>query len=327
MIVTRFLQTPRPIRSALFLSLLLSSLIGIAGCSQQSGAGKSKRLRIVATTSIVADLVRNVGGDHVQVDTLMPPGVDPHRYTALPGDTVKLRNADLVFYNGLHLEGKLVDVLEASNRPNRPAIAVTASLNPEKDLRRAEAGNDGPHDPHVWFDVRLWAKCIDPVREALSQADPDHAAEFAAFAESYRRQLLDLDQEVRTTVAKLSGDQRTLVTSHDAFGYFAAAYGFEVRGLQGVSTASEPGIDDRRQLAQYLAAKKVKAVFGETSVPTKGLQSVIDSVKSTTGITVTLIGGDSALYSDALGEAGTPGETYIGMVRHNVRTIVKALDP
>jgi manganese/zinc/iron transport system substrate-binding protein len=206
-------------------------------------------------------------------------------------------------------------------------VAVTAKLDPARDLRRGEDGGDGPHDPHVWFDVAIWAKCIDPVRDALIEFDPANADDYRRNADAYRQTLSDLDRDVRAKVATLPAERRILVTSHDAFHYFAAAYGFEVKGLQGISTASEVGVDDRRALAEYLIKKRVPAVFGETSVPTKGLQSVLDSVAAASGRRVRLVGGDDALYSDSLGEAGTPAATYVGMVLHNVEVIVKALSP
>jgi manganese/zinc/iron transport system substrate-binding protein len=310
-------------------SVFLAAFItGLNGCSPTvPRGGGDAPVRVLATTGIVADLVKNVGGTHVTVTALMPPGIDPHRYTPRPGDAVALAGADLVFFNGLHLEGKMVDVLDRTTLRGRKPVAVAANLDPARDLRRGEDGGDGPHDPHVWFDVSLWSKCVDPVRDALIDFDPANADDYRRNADAYRTALADLDREVRAKVATLAPERRTLVTSHDAFHYFAAAYGFEVRGLQGISTASEVGVDDRRALAEYLIQKRVPAVFGETSVPTKGLQSVLDSVAAGTGKRVRLVGGDDALYSDSLGEAGSPAATYVGMVRHNVDVIVKALSP
>lgn len=308
--------------------LFLISVIFWSGCSPQSAVtSDSGTMRVVVTTSIVADLVKQVGGSHVDVKAIMPPGIDPHRYIARPSDATELSRADIVFYNGLHLEGKMVDVLEKTVIRGRKPIAVSSKLDQSRDLRSGEAGSDGPHDPHIWFDVKLWSKCIDPVCDALSEIDPNHAAEFRTNAENYRKKLMELDAELHRIVSRLPAERRILVTSHDAFHYFGAAYGFEVHGLQGISTAADVGIEDRRKLVALLTEKKIQAVFGETSVPTKGLQSVLDDVKSKTSRVVQLIGGDDALYSDALGEKGTPGESYIGMCRHNVEVIVKALLP
>jgi manganese/zinc/iron transport system substrate-binding protein len=308
--------------------LLVGVVAGLGGCSPSPNReADGSPVRVLATTGIVADLVKNVGGVHVAVTALMPPGVDPHRYTPRPGDATALAGADLVFFNGLHLEGKMVDVLDRTTVRGRKPVAVTMALDPARDLRRGEAGGDGPHDPHVWFDVTLWAKCVDPVRDALIAIDPTNADDYRRNADVYRQTLTALDRDVRDRVATLPPDRRILVTSHDAFHYFASAYGFEVKGLQGISTASDVGVDERRDLATYLIQKRVPAVFGETSVPTKGLQSVLDSVAASSGKRVRLVGGDDALYSDSLGEAGTPAATYVGMVRHNVDVIVKALSP
>jgi manganese/zinc/iron transport system substrate-binding protein len=293
----------------------------LVGCHAPNPVAAGK-LKVVATTSIVADLAIQIGGEHVRVTAIMPPGVDPHRYTPLPADTIAIANADLVLYSGLHLEGKMVDVLERATVNGRTPVAVTRELSTQSI--RLE-GNEA--DPHVWFDVALWAKTIPTVQRALSNADPAHAADYAANAERYARELDAIDAEVKSTLATLPKDRRVLVTSHDAFGYFGRAYGFEVQGLQGISTASEVGLDDRRQLADLLTTKNIPAVFGETSVPTKGLQAVLDTVKSKTGRTVKLIGGSDALYSDSLGPPGSQGATYVGMVRHNATIIAGALKP
>jgi manganese/zinc/iron transport system substrate-binding protein len=205
-------------------------------------------------------------------------------------------------------------------------VPVSAGLDPAKDLRHGD-GADGTHDPHVWFDVRLWMKCVSAIQTSLEVMDPLHAPEYKANAEAYLKELAALDAEVREKANTIPKDRRVLVTSHDAFGYFAAAYGFEVRGLQGVSTAAETTTKDVAELAQFLGTRKIPAVFGETSVPPKGLQAVLDAVKSKYNFDVKLIGGDDALYSDALGEPGTPGDTYTGMVRHNIDVIAKALQP
>lgn len=298
-------------------------LIGaLAGCESTDHHASGGRLKIVTTTSIVADLVREIGDAHVHVTPIMPPGIDPHRYTPLPSDNVRLSQADLVMFNGLHLEGKMVDLLERATVNGRSPVAVTRAI-PQNALRMA----DGQADPHVWFDVSLWSQCIDPVRDALIDADPVHAADYRANADRYRQKLAALHEEIKQSVAAIPTERRILVTSHDAFGYFAAAYGFEVHGLQGISTASEVGLEDRRVLADLLVQKSVPAVFAETSVPTKGLLAVLDTVKSRTGKTVKLIGGSDALYSDSLGPKGSNGETYIGMVRHNATIIVGSLAP
>ncbi|MBX9582789.1 MAG: zinc ABC transporter substrate-binding protein [Gemmataceae bacterium] len=311
-------------RSSLGLALVLGSVFAAAGCGGGGPPAFEGRgpIQVVCTTTLAADLVSRVGGDRVEVDTLMGPGVDPHRYLPTAGDRARLDAAHLVVFNGLHLEGKMTDVFE-KGRDRYRAFAVTRDLDPAS-LRPAEV-DGGEHDPHVWFDVALWAKTIPVVRDELTKLDPAGAEVYARNADAYAKELAALDAEVRAEVGKLPPARRVLVTSHDAFGYFGRAYGFEVHGLQGVSTASETGTQDRQRLARLLGQKKIPAVFTETSVPDDGLKAVLDTAYKDFGQKVTLVGGDDALYSDALGPPGSPGATYPGMIRHNVAVIVNAL--
>jgi manganese/zinc/iron transport system substrate-binding protein len=253
----------------------------------------------------------------------MGPGVDPHRYQPVPSDNEKLESAHLVFFSGLHLEGKMVDTFEKSAGRIR-GFAVTRGI-PKDQLRQAEPGSEAHYDPHVWFDVKLWTKTIDCVREELSNLDPEGAATYRANADAYTKELAALDQEIRTRLLDVPTEKRVLVTSHDAFGYFGLAYGYEVRGLQGVSTASETGSADVQALAQFLGQHRIPAVFTETSTPEGGLLKVLEACRRDYKHDIKLIGGDNALFSDALGEPGTPGGTYPGMIRHNVNVIVEAL--
>ncbi len=287
------------------------------------GCGTPAPATIVTTTSMIADATQRIAGPHWKVDCLMGPGVDPHKYQPSASDLGKLSGAKLVLFSGLHLEGKMVDVLEKPAK-GRKAVAVTRNLV-EADLRAAEPGLETIHDPHVWFDVRLWKKCVEVIRDELCELDPPHAAEFRTNAEAYLKELDDLHAEVLAKAAKLPANKRILVTSHDAFGYFAAAYGFEVHGLQGVSTAAESGTQDVETLARVIGEKRVPAVFTETSVPSKGLEKVLSTVKQKYKFDVRLVADHDALYSDALGESGSSGSTYIGMVRHNIDVIMKAL--
>jgi manganese/zinc/iron transport system substrate-binding protein len=266
--------------------------------------------------------VNRVGGDRVSVETLMGAGVDPHRYQPTAGDRKKIESAHLVFFNGLHLEGKMTDTFEKDRKRIR-GYAVTEAID-KAQLRHANV-DGGEHDPHVWFDVLLWSKCVGPVKDALIALDPAGKDTYEKNAAAYLKELESLDKEVRAEVAKLPEAKRKLVTSHDAFGYFGRAYGFEVKGLQGVSTASESGTKDVKELVDYLGNNKIPAVFTETSVPEAGLKTVLDACQRDYKHTVKLIGGDEALYSDALGEPNTPGATYVGMIRHNVKVIVDAL--
>ena len=316
---------PRPLRPlrAPTLTVLLALGLAAAGCSPEGPPSyESGPVHVVCTTTLVADLVARVGGDRVQVDTLMGPGIDPHRYLPTAGDRARLDVAHLVVYSGLHLEGKMTDLFD-KGRDRYRAVAVTRDLD-RATLLRAEV-DGGEHDPHVLFDVTLWAKCLPAVADELGKVDPANAAAYAANAAAYAKELAALDAEVRAELGKLPPERRVLVTSHDAFGYFGRAYGFEVHGLQGVSTASETGTPDRQRLAKLLGQKQVPAVFTETSVPDEGLKAVLDTALKDYGQRVGLVGGENALYSDALGPPGSPGATYPGMIRHNALVIVQAL--
>lgn len=302
---------------------LFGAVVALPGCSSGPPALDRLPVRVVATTTMVADLVKHVGGDRVTVDTLMGPGVDPHRYQPTAGDRKKIDHAHLVFFNGLHLEGKMTDTFEKSRGRVR-GYAVTGGID-RAQLRHAEV-DGGEYDPHVWFDVLLWGRCVGTVKEALSALDPAGTDAYEKNAVAYLKELDALDKEIRAELGQIAPkEKRVLVTSHDAFGYFGRAYGFEVRGLQGVSTASESGTKDVKELVDFLGTNKVPAVFTETSVPDAGLKTVLDACRRDHGHTVALVGGDDALYSDALGEPGSPGESYAGMVRHNVNVIVRAL--
>jgi manganese/zinc/iron transport system substrate-binding protein len=295
------------------LPLLIVPLVGCSGSVPADG-----KPTVVATTGMIADLARNVGGDDVHVEGLMGPGVDPHRYQPTPGDLSKLSRATVILVNGLHLEGKMAEVLERYQN----AVPVTRGLA-EADLR---AGEDGAaHDPHVWFDPVLWAKCVDAVRDALTAADPAHADGYRDRAAVYRAEVLAEHDRLAKLLADIPAGRRTLVTSHDAFGYFGARYGIRVRGLQGVSTAAETSLKDRQELAQFLGQNRIPAVFAETSVPPTGLKAVLETVRSQYGHEVRLLGDESALYSDALGPPGSSGETYLGMIRHNAGVIAAGL--
>jgi manganese/zinc/iron transport system substrate-binding protein len=301
-----------------FIGLLaLAFVVLLASCAQESSAD-GDGLKIVTTTGMIEDAVRNVVGDHATVSALMGPGVDPHLYKATPDDLSDITGADVVFYNGLHLEGKMVEVLEHLGK-QRPVIAVASGI-PDGELRSPPefAGN---HDPHIWFDVRLWSKAVRLVADQMKKLDSANAADYERNATAYIARLDSLDNWVRSEIATVPQEQRVLITAHDAFGYFGRAYGIEVRGLQGISTVSEAGLQDRTELISLIVERKIKAVFVESSVPRRTIEAVVEGANSR-GWNVT-IGGQ--LYSDAMGNAGTPEGTYIGMVSANVRTIVGAL--
>jgi manganese/zinc/iron transport system substrate-binding protein len=308
-------------------------VVALAGCSSSGGQGGGATgagdraafkhsgggpIQATATTGMITDIVQNVGGDRVRVQGLMGPGVDPHLYKTTPGDIRKLTDADIVFYNGLHLEGKMGDVLEKIGE-RRPVVAVGEGID-EKLLVRPAAFQGHP-DPHVWFDVSLWMKAVEAVRDALSEFDPSSSAAYKSRAAAYLTKLKELHQYAKTQLATIPKSRRVLVTAHDAFGYFGRAYDVEVQGLQGISTASEYSVQDVQRLAALISKRGIKAVFVESSVPRRSVEAVVQACQSK-GQPVQ-IGG--TLFSDAMGRAGTPEGTYIGMVRYNVDTIVKAL--
>ncbi len=273
------------------------------------------QVNVVTTTGIIGDTVAQIGGDKVKVTALMGSGVDPHLYKATQGDIGRLMKADVIFYNGLHLEGKMQDILEKLAR--RKAVRVVSRDIAESHL----LSHQGVHDPHIWFDLELWMQAARTIHQDLVALHPEYKTDFDANAKAYLTRLETLHQWVKTEIATIPKQQRLLITAHDAFGYFGKAYDIEVSGLQGISTASEFGLHDLTQISKLLVERGVKAVFVESSVPKKFIRSLQQGV-SNQGHQVA-IGGE--LFSDALGKSGTPEGTYIGMVEHNVNTIVKAL--
>jgi len=277
------------------------------------------RLRVLATTSIVGDLVRSIGGDVIELETLMGAGVDPHLYKPSAGDVRAMASAQVVVYSGLHLEGKMTEVLAEMGTRGVETVAVAACVPPDSLL--AVAGYDNLHDPHVWFDVGLWQHAAACLRDALIRIDPENAGGYQERGDAVITEFASLDVWVRERVATLPEDRRVLVTAHDAFSYFGRAYGMEVRGLLGVSTAAEAGTADVQALAAFIADRGLPAVFVESSVPPRYVEALTEAVLARGGDVA--IGG--SLYSDALGSPGGSAETYVGTVRANVETIVGAL--
>lgn len=302
--------------------VFLALAVGLAACSASPGQqapSNGGKIRVTATIGMITDVVRNVGGDHVEATGLMGPGVDPHLYKASQGDIKKLDDAQIIFYNGLHLEGKMVDILEKL-ADKKPTVAVSRAIDTSK-LRSGEDAGGTEYDPHIWFNVQHWISATEQIRDALADLDREHADDYRNHAEAYIAQLQDLDQEIRGRIAAIPEQSRVLVTAHDAFGYFGEAYGMKVMGLQGMSTASEYGSKDVSDLRDFLVENNIKAVFIESSVPAKSIEAVIAGAREKGHEVV--IGGE--LFSDAMGPEGTVEGTYIGMVRHNVETIVNAL--
>ncbi|MDZ4723555.1 MAG: zinc ABC transporter substrate-binding protein [candidate division Zixibacteria bacterium] len=301
-----------------FLSLLLILAAVTGGCAKNDQTAAKEKLSIVTTTGMIADAASIIGGDNIQVTALMGPGVDPHLYKATKGDVDQLETADLILYNGLHLEGKMVDVFENMSK-SKPTVAVAAVIL-DSELRHPTEFQGHP-DPHVWFDVSLWRMAVGAVAFEIAQLDSVNRPLYHERATVYLDSLTQLHQWVQEQMATIPEDQRILVTAHDAFGYFGRAYNIEVRGLQGISTVTEAGLYDVTAMVDLLVSQKIKAVFVESSVPKKTIEAVVEGCTSR-GHKV-IIGGE--LFSDAMGQSGTPEGTYLGMVRHNVNTIVAAL--
>ena len=300
-------------------------LAGFAGCGPVQAGGvpdpqeiASRRIRAVVTIGQIADVVRNVAGDRVDLVGLMGPGIDPHLYRASEGDVVSLAEADIVFYNGLHLEAKMADVFEKMGG-SVTTVAVTDDIDRGELLNPPEF--DGAYDPHVWFDVAKWMTVTEAIRDSLATIDPEHAELYESNALDYLAQLEELHRYVAEQARRVPREQAVLITAHDAFNYFGQAYDFEVRGLQGISTATETGTADLSGLADFIVERQIPAIFVETSVPQRFIEALREAVASR-GSQVS-IGG--SLFSDAMGDAGTPEGTYIGMVRHNIDTIVAGL--
>ncbi len=301
----------------------LAVAFSIVGCGANEANAPAThanggKLKITCTIGMISDVAKVIGGRHVEVSGLMGPGVDPHLYKATHGDLEKLSGADLILYSGLHLEGKMADVLVKMAR-SVPTVQVTETI--PDDLLRDPPEFQGQHDPHVWFDVSLWMKAAERIRDALAESDAANKADYEKNAADYLIKLKELDGYVRERIASIPADQRVLVTAHDAFGYFGRAYGIEVMGLQGISTAAEYGAQDLSRLVEVLVQRKIKAVFVESSISPKSIEALVRGVEGKGG--TIKIGGQ--LYSDAMGADGTPDGTYIGMVRHNADTIAEAL--
>lgn len=304
------------LKSLVLVCILAFSVI-LAACSNDESQGEDGKIKATSTIGMIGDVVSNIGGEHVDSTSLMKPGIDPHVYKATQGDIKKLEDADIIFYNGLHLEGQMLDIFEQMEK-NKPTVAVTKTVSTDVLL----AGDENTeHDPHLWFNVQYWIKAAEVIRDELIKLDEDNKVDYEKNAKEYIAKMEELDSYVKKQIATIPEQNRVLVTAHDAFGYFGDAYGIEVMGLQGISTQSEVGSKDVSDLRDFLVEKKIKAVFVESSVPKNTIEAVIEGAKKM-GHEVT-IGGE--LFSDAMGDEGTEEGTFLGMVRHNVDTIVKAL--
>lgn len=282
-------------------------------------ADEAAALKVVTTTGMVKDMVKQVGGDRIAVDAIMQEGVDPHLYQPTAADVRKVLAADLVFASGLNLEGRMTDVFERSSAMGAKVVFVTDAVN--KDLFIESADYPGQPDPHVWHDVTQWATGIPVVVAALSQADPDGAEIYEANAAAYADRLSGLNGYVTWVMSTVPKQQRVLITAHDAFGYFGQAYGIEVRGVQGITTESEAGINDINELVDFIVDHGITAVFIESSVNDRNVQALVEGARERGQEVV--IGG--TLYSDCMGAPGTWQGTYEGMIEHNVNLMSTAL--
>ncbi|GAA5507967.1 metal ABC transporter solute-binding protein, Zn/Mn family [Novipirellula caenicola] len=315
-----------------FLSLALLLFAATWGCdSSNSTSGPSAANRatatvdpdspiaVTATVGMVADLVRSVGGDRVNVTQICGSGVDPHLYKATRDDVDTMMRADMIFYSGLMLEGKMTDTLVKMAR-NKPVVAVTEAI--DKDALLEPDDFAGHYDPHVWMDASAWSKCVTVIADELAAIDPPSAAAYHQRAAELQAQLAELHAYGKRVIATIPKDSRVLVTSHDAFNYFGRAYGLEVIGVQGISTESEAGLQQINELVDLLVSKKVKSVFVESSVPRKNIDSLVEGARSR-GHEVHV--GEKELFSDAMGPPGTYEGTYMGMLDHNMTLVARGL--
>ncbi|MBC7817658.1 MAG: zinc ABC transporter substrate-binding protein [Planctomycetaceae bacterium] len=316
---------PKPFGYRLF--WLVIGIFALAGCGESTPSKietkpnqKGGRLpRIVTTVGMVTDIVREVVGDRGEVIGLLSEGVDPHLYKPTREDVAQLVGADVIFYGGLMLEGRMEESFKKQRESGKVVVGVAESLD-KQELRKPPEF-EGHFDPHVWMDVTLWSQCVEAVTKTMREFDSEHADEFTARADAYKKRLQKLDEYVRQSIATIPEQQRVLVTAHDAFGYFARAYGMQVKSVQGISTESEAGVADVNALVDFLVEQKIAAIFVESSVSEKNLQAVREGAEKR-GWTVK-VGGE--LFSDAMGAAGTYEGTYIGMIDHNATTITRAL--
>lgn len=314
-------------REAILLTLLTTAGIIVCGCSSSDStsspapdAQSSERLKVGCTTNIVSDLVRQIGGDHVEITAIMDgPAIDPHLYTPSPQDINTLTGSDVVVYSGLHLEAQFEGALESLSNRGIPSIRVTEGLERDSTDRLLKA--EGAVDPHVWFDTELWGQCGHWLAEELSRVDAEHADDYRAAAVTFQDSMKSTQAEGDQALSSLPPERRILVTAHDAFQYFARAFEFRVEAVQGLSTESEPGLKRINELATLLVESDVSAIFTEQSVSDRNIQALIAECESR-GHQLS-VGG--TLYSDTAGAAGTPEATLSGALLHNIRQIVSGL--
>ncbi len=282
-------------------------------------AESQKQYTVVTTIGMIEDVTRHIAGDRAEVIGLMGSGVDPHLYKPTRSDIRRLMDADVIFYNGLLLEGKMADALIRAATSGKKVHAVTELLDEQYLLEPEEF--EGLYDPHVWMDPAAWSRTIDVIRDKLIEFDASGKEIYTANAAAYREKLAELDAYAERVLDSVPEPQRVLVTAHDAFNYFGRRFGYEVVGIQGLSTESEAGVRDIEDLVDLLVERKIGAVFVESTVSDRNIRALIAGAKAR-GHSV-VVGGE--LFSDAMGNADTYEGTYIGMIDHNVTTIARAL--
>ena len=312
-------------------SALLTSLVALtflAGCNTPTasdGVDKSRRknpttpFQIVSTCGMVTDIVKQVVGAEANVTGIMKEGVDPHLYRPTSSDVKQLGEADVIFYSGLMLEGRMSDTFSRVQRTGIPVYAVTEGIDPS--LLREPPEFAGHWDPHVWMDVQAWSACVSQIADALSEFDPAHKETYEKNAAAYRNELTTLDDYVRKAIASIPDSQRVLITAHDAFGYFSRAYQIEVKSVQGLSTESDADLKHINELVEFICTRKIQAIFVESSVSDRNIKAILEGCGQR-GWKVK-IGG--SLFSDAMGAPGTYRGTYSGMMDHNATVITRAL--
>ncbi|MFB1051156.1 metal ABC transporter solute-binding protein, Zn/Mn family [Paraliobacillus sp. JSM ZJ581] len=293
-------------------------IISLAACTNKEVSQDAEKIQAVTTIAQIGDIVKNVGGEHVDVLSLMGPGTDPHLYNAVQGDIKKLNDSDIIFYNGLSLEGQMGEIFEKM-KDQKPTIPVAENI-PKHQLLSDPSSPDIP-DPHVWFDISNWKYAVESVRDHLIELDVENKDNYTKNATDYLDQLSELNNYVKDRTEEIPKESRVLVTAHDAFNYFGEAYGYEVVGLQGLSTESEYSVSDVQRIVDILVDRNIKGVFIESSVSERSINAVVEGAKEAAH--EVSIGGE--LYSDAMGEEGTEEGTYIGMFTHNIDTIVDSL--
>ncbi len=299
--------------------LFLFFLIGCGIVKEEPSDPEDGRIHAVATTTMITDLLEVIGGEQVQVKGLMGPGIDPHGYQTSASDVDKMFQAEIVAYNGMDLEGQMGRVFSELENLDKMVLVLEEAVGKANFLASDE--EDLTVDPHIWFSVPLWAEAADYVTASLSEYDPENASYYEENNKQYQEDLLELDIYIRNRTEEVQEQSRYLITAHDAFKYFGEEYGFEVVGLQGLNTQTEAGTRDVSNLAQFIVDNEIKAIFIETSVPTRTIEALQEAVEQR-GWQVE-IGGE--LFSDALGDASQDAETYIKMYKQNIDTIVDAL--